>query len=145
MSENLLDKFTLQAMDLFGHKGSKEYYRRLQEERKLCATRCTSCEEITFPPRDFCPRCFHKEVAWEGIGEGAKLHAFTTQSRALRFTAPAVIGVVEIPNVGLIVAPIAGKMKELKIGQPLRLEVEDLEAGFSVPTFVPEEFVPEEG
>ena len=137
MATNPLDNFTNKAFQVFGHEGSAEYYRRLKEERTLCGTRCSDCAHVALPPRSFCPACFAAEVEWVSVGEHATLHAFTTQSRALRFMKPAVIGVVSIPDVGLMMAPIGAPMAELAIGQPLRLEILDLEAGFSVPQFVP--------
>ena len=135
MAEVLLDVFTEQAMAMYGHAGSVEFYRRLAEDRALCGTRCAACGSVSLPPRQFCPDCFHDEVAWVDVGDRAVLHAFTTQARALRFMAPAVIGVVEIADVGLFVAPIDGRYGDLAIGDPLRLEVMDLDAGFSVPRY----------
>jgi len=137
MAKTLQDTFTEQALKLFGHRGSQGYYQRLREERKLCTTQCKACEHIAFPPREFCPACFNDEVNWIEIGQGARLHAFTTQARALRFTAPDVIGVVEIPDVGFMMAPIAGRYDSLEIGQALELEVIDLDGGLVVPRFVP--------
>ena len=136
MAEVLLDVFTRQAMEMYGHAGSKEFYRRLAEDRALCATRCAACGDVALPPRGFCPACFHDDVTWVDVGDRAILHAFTTQSRALRFMAPAVIGVVEVPDVGLFVAHVAGRYDELSIGDELILEVMDLDAGFSVPRYV---------
>lgn len=136
MAEVLLDVFSKQAMALYGHAGSEEFYRRLAEDRMLCGTRCQACSAVALPPRNFCPDCFHKEVAWVDVGARATLHAFTTQARALRFMAPAVIGVVEIVDVGLFVAPIQGRYADLAIGDHLRLEVMDLDAGWSVPRYV---------
>ena len=137
MAQTLQDKFTEQGLKLFGHRGSQGYYQRLREERKLCTTQCKECKHIAFPAREFCPSCFHDEVDWITIGDGAKLHAFTTQSRALRFTAPDVIGVVEIPEVGFMLAPIGGRYDTLEIGQPLELEVIELDGGLVVPRFNP--------
>jgi uncharacterized OB-fold protein len=139
MAKTLQDTFTEQALKRFGHRGSQGYYQRLREERKLCTTQCKSCAHIAFPAREFCPACYHPEVDWISIGEGARLHAFTTQARALRFTAPAVIGIVEIPEVGFMLAPIGGRYDELQIGQPLTLKVIDLDGGLIVPSFVPTE------
>ena len=138
MGEVLLDVFTRQAMKLYGHAGSAEFYRRLAEDRTLCGTKCGACDRVALPPRDFCPDCFHGEVTWVDVGPRATRHAFTTQSRALRFMAPAVIGVVEVPDVGLFVAAIEGRYDELAIGDALTLGVMDLDAGFSVPRYTKE-------
>ena len=112
---NPIDVFTKQAMGVMASEASAEHYRRL-EEGALCATRCDDCARMTFPPQSHCPGCFGEHVSWEG----ARLYAFTTQGRALRFRTPAVIGIVEIPDVGLVLSPIEGAFSELRIGQALR-------------------------
>jgi uncharacterized OB-fold protein len=136
MAGNHLDIFSEQALEFFGHEGSREHYQRLKDERKLYATQCDSCGHKSYPSRSFCPECFEQSVTWVEIGEGATLYAFTTQSRALRFMAPAVIGVVEIPDVGLIMAPIGGALEDLQIGQALKLEVIDLSDDLTMHQFV---------
>jgi len=137
MSGNPLDDFSKQAIRVFGSEASTELFRRLKEDRSLCATRCDGCGEIAFPPRMHCPACFGAQISWVPIGEGATLYAFTTQSRGLRFTAPDVIGIVEIPDVGLVFAPIAGTRSELEIGQPLSVEIIEINDSISFYRFVP--------
>lgn len=139
MSGNPLQDFTLQAFEVFGTSASTEMQRRLAEDRALCGTHCSGCDETTFPPRDFCPTCFSEKIEWREIGAGATLFAFTSQSRGLRFTHPDVIGVVEIPGVGLVMSPIAGSLDTLEIGQPLSCEVIDIHDGLSAWRFCPME------
>jgi uncharacterized OB-fold protein len=134
---NHLDTFTQQALKVFGHEGSAEHYRRLREEKQLYATQCDACGHTAYPSRSFCPACFGDQVSWTPVGEGATLYAFTTQSRALRFMAPAVIGVVELPDVGLIVSPIGAPIEELSLGQALKLEILDLGEELTIHQFVP--------
>ena len=111
-----------------GNEASQEHYRRLAKG-ELCGTRCNQCEILTFPPQSHCPECFADAVTWEPIGDNATLYAFTTQTRALRFRAPCVIGIVEIPEVGLVVSPIGGVLDDLRIGQPLALEILSIDDG----------------
>ena len=73
------------------------------------------------------------ELGWEPFPTGGTIHAFTTQARALRFAAPAVIGVVDVPGLGKVLAPIAGRMEELSIGQ--RVEPEVIEAAEGIAYF----------
>ncbi len=137
MAENLLNVFTKQALKAFGHGGSAEMQRRLKEDGQLCATKCGACGQTNYPGRAHCPDCFSDDVAWVEFGDGATLFAFTTQARALRFMAPQVIGVVEIPDVGMVVAPIKGRYETLEIGMKLDVEVVDLEDGLCIHRFVP--------
>ena len=71
------------------------------------------------------------------IGDGATLYAFTTQHRGLRFTAPDVIGVVNVPDVGLIVTPLSGRLDEREIGQAMKPEVVDINEKLSTHRFIP--------
>jgi uncharacterized OB-fold protein len=121
-----MDVYTELALGTYGCAATAEMYRRLKVDRQLCGTRCTSCGRTSFPPRSHCPGCFHPETEWVPVGAGATLYAFTSQFRGTRFTAPEVIGIVDIPDVGLVVAPIGGSMETLSIGQPLQPEVIDL-------------------
>jgi hypothetical protein len=134
-----MEVFTGQALEQFGSLASKEFHRRLHEDRQMCATQCADCGEIAFPPRLHCPSCMSDGIDWVVLdgSRSAHLYAFTTQSRGLRFTAPEVIGVVEVAGVGLIIAPIAGTMAELEIGVALKPEVIDVHDGLSFYRFVP--------
>ncbi len=130
---NPMEVFTSQALDQFGSQASREFHRRLHEDRALCATRCGDCADTAFPPRLHCPKCMSSNIDWIEITEDmqATLYAFTTQSRGLRFTHPDVIGIVEIPEVGLIISPIAGTLADLELGQALKPEVIDIHEGLS--------------
>ena len=102
---NPMQTFTRQALEQFGSVASAEFHRLLKEDRKLCATRCGDCGEAAFPPRMHCPKCMSDAIDWTEINanSGATLVAFTTQSRGLRFTAPEVIGIVDVPEVGMFI------------------------------------------
>ncbi len=139
MSGNPLQDFTLQAFKFYGTKASAELQRRLATDRTLCGTHCKTCEETTFPPRDFCPSCFTDDISWQEIGQTATLYAFTSQNRGLRFTHPDVIGVVDIPGVGLVMSAIAGTLDTLELGQSLTCEVIDLHEGLCAWRFRPVE------
>jgi uncharacterized OB-fold protein len=134
---NFLADFTKQAVSMFGHEAADELQRRLREDRVLCGTRCASCGSVAFPPRSFCPDCFHADVTWVPIGEGATLYAFTTQKRGLRFAAPAVIGVADVPGVGFVLGPMKGSLDDLDIGMRLSVEVIDIDGGLAFHRFVP--------
>lgn len=124
---NPLDTFTKAADEAMHTLGSIEHYRRLQAEGTLHATRCDACGHAAFPPRVHCPACFGDDVTWEPVGPGT-LYAFSTQKRALRFTHPRVVGIVEVPEVGLIVTPIGAELDALEIGMPMRpatLQIDD--------------------
>jgi uncharacterized OB-fold protein len=123
--KDLVDKFSWAAMSRDANSTFAEYLRLLVEESRLCSTRCDGCGYVTFPARPFCPKCWATDVSWIDIHENATLYAFTTQNRSIRFMAPDVIGLVELPALtgnGRILTKIEGTIGDLTIGQPLTFE-----------------------
>jgi len=137
--KELIDEFTWKAIKHHADGATEEYYRRLREDKTFQTTRCTSCDVTSYPPRPFCPKCFGEAIEWVDIGatEGITLYAFTTQKTSLRFMAPDVIGVVDIPGVGRVVSKINGKLSDLQIGQKLRFEPFEISEDLTVHSFTP--------
>lgn len=136
--KDLIDKYTWEAINHDNDGATLEYYRSLGEDGLFRTTACNDCGKVAYPPRPFCPACFSENIEWTDIGErGATLYAFTSQARALRFGAPAVIGIVEIPGVGRILSKINAKLDELKIGQPLEFEPFQVSEKITVHTYTP--------
>ncbi|MCW5829705.1 MAG: OB-fold domain-containing protein [Deltaproteobacteria bacterium] len=121
--KDLIDKFSWQAMNNDADSMFGEYVRLLRDEKRLCSTKCKKCGHVDYPPRAFCTRCWGVSVQWIDIHESATLYAFTTQARSVRFMAPEVIGLVELPALpgpGRILSKINGKFGDLRIGQKLK-------------------------
>ncbi len=140
MTDQPLDYFTKQAIDAFGNAGAHGFYERLgpDADGRPMVTRCAACSAATYPPREHCPECLGDAVEWVPLApDGATLYAFTTNRRGLRFGAPAVIGVVDVPEVGFVLAPIAGALGDLRIGMPVRPEVVELSGGLRFHRFTP--------
>lgn len=96
-----------------------EFYRRLAEHGRPSTTTCARCQRTGFPPRLRCPTCGGAQE-WVELPLEGRLHAFTTQETALRFTAPAVLALVEL---GPVVVPgvLHQPYEQLAIGQPVTL------------------------
>jgi uncharacterized protein len=135
--ESPVDAHTLKSIEAHDDGVVLEFYRRLREERRLCSTHCTRCSKTSYPPRAFCPHCFGESLDWVEIGAGATLYAFTTQTRALRFTAPDVIGVVDLPGIGRILTRIDAPFESLRIGQAMRFAPLELSEKLVVHSFAP--------
>ncbi len=137
--KELIDELTWKAIKHNDDGATLEYYQRLRDEKKFYTTRCTSCETTSYPPRPFCPACFSEAIEWVDVGAigGATLYAFTTQKTSLRFMAPDVIGIVDIPGVGRVLSKINGKLKDLEIGQKLRFEPFEISKDMTVHSFTP--------
>jgi uncharacterized OB-fold protein len=115
---------------------SREFYRRLAEDRELASTRCGRCERTTFPPRARCPSCGDL-TSWVQVPMRGQLYAFTTQETALRFGAPAVLALAELGEV-TVPGIVRGDYQELEIGQPVSVHpFAEPETGLTLLEFVP--------
>jgi uncharacterized OB-fold protein len=64
---------------------------------ELRVQRCAACSHTYFPPRPFCPKCAHREVAWIKASGKGKLYSYVIHHRpAAGFTPPYSIAVVEL-------------------------------------------------
>ena len=135
--KDLIDKFTLAALKHHDDGATREFYRRLREDRKFQTTACKACQHTAYPPRPFCPACFSKDVEWVDVATDGTLYAFTTQARGLRFMAPDVVGVVEIEGIGRIVSKINAPLDKLAIGQKVRFEPFEVSEDLVVHSYSP--------
>ena len=114
---------------------AREFYRRLAAGR-LATTGCASCDVLRFPPLERCPSCGEPSVWRELSGRGV-VHAFTQQERGLRFTAPAVLGVVELEEGVRVFGLLDAPFESLSIGQPVELDPLGDEPGLTLLAFRP--------
>lgn len=100
---------------------AREFYRRLDSGR-LATTHCPACDELRFPPRDRCPSC-GTATRWQELSGRGAVYAFTQQERGLRFTAPDVLGVVELEEGVRVFGLLEAPFESLAIGQPVQLRL----------------------
>jgi uncharacterized OB-fold protein len=113
---------------------AREFYRRL-DAGSAATTRCTSCGTTGFPPRSRCAAC-DAETEWVALPSRGRLHAFTTQERALRFGAPAVFALVELGDAVVPGIVLDAAIDQLAIGGEVELAPERVdELGLSVCAF----------
>ena len=132
----ILAQATRAALEHYGDAATAEFLRRLREG-SFASTRCVTCAWTAFPPRPFCPRCLAAEVHWVELPHHGTLYAFTQQERALRFSAPDVIGLVELSGVGHVLSRIDAPFASLRIGAALELGFVDIGAGITLHQFRP--------
>ena len=109
----------------YGDEASKEFY-RLLKRREFKTTRCKSCADVALPPRMFCPACFGTDVEWIDLPRRGKLYAFSQQDRALRFSKPDVIGVVELEGAGRLLTRIDAPLDQLSIDMEVEVDFLDV-------------------
>jgi uncharacterized OB-fold protein len=118
---------------------ARDFYDRLGRG-EFCVARCAECGRPSFPPREFCFSCGSSDYELAAHSGRGTLYSFTTQERGFRFTAPDVIGLVELEDgVGLGFGVIRSRYEDLSIGQPMRLDPVEAEDGWTVPAWTPEE------
>lgn len=118
--KQIIDNATRRAIWFNADGATQQFYDYLKDGQ-FKGTRCLACRHIPFPPRPFCPTC-GSDVEWIDLPRQGTLHAWSTQARSLRFFAPDVLGLVELPGVGLVFSKIAGKLEALTIGLPVEVD-----------------------
>lgn len=112
---DMINKAMVVEVAEYGDRACQEFYKQLKEGN-FKTTKCNSCSEIYFPPREFCPACFKTDVEWVDMPKKGSLYGFTQQERSLRFGKPDVIGVVELEGVGRFLTRIDAAYEDLEIG-----------------------------
>lgn len=126
-------KYTRRDLD----PAARAFYERL-EAGEFCVGRCSECGHTAFPPREFCPSCGAEAVDLVAHSGNGNVYAFTTQERGYRFTAPDVLGLVELEGgVGRAFGVIKAPYEELSIGTAVVLETVTTDDGFTLPAWLP--------
>jgi uncharacterized OB-fold protein len=103
---------------------------------RLATTRCPDHGWL-YPPRLWCPACLREDLEWAELSGHGTLGAFSTQETALRFAAPAVIGLVDLDEGVRMLSHIAGRYEELRLGQRVRVDFQEID-GMTLHRFVPQ-------
>ena len=75
------------------------FFRALQSDGKITATKCSLCGKIYVPPRKVCPACFEGTMEWVDLPGTGELLSFTVARRQLASMpekAPLVYGLVKL-------------------------------------------------
>jgi uncharacterized OB-fold protein len=46
-------------------------------QRRFLTTCCAACGKFSFPPKPFCPHCWHREITWQDLSGHGILYAAT--------------------------------------------------------------------
>jgi uncharacterized OB-fold protein len=111
----------------------REYYRRL-EAGDLSTTWCGACEQPHFPPRERCARC-GGPTTWRALSRQGTAYAFTQQERGWRFTAPDVIGIVQLEGGVRVFGLFEDAFDRLAIGAPVEVALRPDDAGLTLLVF----------
>ena len=106
------------------HTKVADFARHLKDGR-LMASRCTECEQISFPPRADCPSCLSGDFAFSELQGTGTVVTFTRIDAApagFEELAPFVVGVVDLTETGRLLAWFGETIpeEEIRIGLPVR-------------------------
>jgi len=96
---------------------------------QLLGGRCTNCRRYFFPRRFLCPHCHQKDSVEEvALSKWGRLYSYCVVRVAPEgFTAPYILGYVDLPEGIRIFSPITGiDPSQLQIGMELELTIEPL-------------------
>lgn len=93
---NTMDIFPLETPE---QNKLHRFYDLLREGR-LTTTKCTRCDEISWPPRTICPSCLSDELEWIDLPKKGKLFTYTVQFAGVSpaFEVPLYLGMVQLDN-----------------------------------------------
>ena len=93
-------------------------------EGRLQTTQCEACGKFSFPPKPFCPHCWHKQVRWAPLAGSGRLYAATTIHAAptiFRDDIPYSVGIVDLDEGLRLACRLQGAVPPLD--SPVRLVV----------------------
>lgn len=99
---------------------------------RLLGSRCRACGEHFFPRRVICARCLEPGTEDVLLGPRGTLHTFTWvyfplfNSRRAEEEGGYGVGQVDLPEGPRVQCVLSGRRDELRIGMPMRLELEAL-------------------
>ncbi|MBI3193738.1 MAG: Zn-ribbon domain-containing OB-fold protein [Ignavibacteriae bacterium] len=101
------------------------YHREIPQRYRLEAAKCSSCGNISFPPRLVCPECKARKFETIKLNDEGKLITYTVirvASDKFSKETPFAVGIVELNDGVRLTTQIAdAEPEELSIGQKVRL------------------------
>lgn len=102
------------------------YWREIPQRYRLEAGRCSSCGEVSYPPRLTCPKCHSRQFETVKLQNEGKILSYTvTRVGPSQFAdqTPYAVGIVELDDGVRIMTQIADcDFDKLAVGQRVRLE-----------------------
>jgi len=78
-----------------------EHFWRALAEGRFVTTRCAKCARPSFPPKPFCPHCWHAAVEWAPLSPAGTVYSSTVVHAVpavFRHEAPYRVGIVDLDD-----------------------------------------------
>ena len=103
------------------HTSSVPLYWRLQKHRyNIIGARCTTCNNVYFPPKSFCPECRRKgkieEVTLSGKGKIISYTIIRVPPEGFENFTPYAVAIIELDEGTRISGQIVGDVNKVKTG-----------------------------
>ncbi|MYE57028.1 MAG: Zn-ribbon domain-containing OB-fold protein [Acidimicrobiaceae bacterium] len=108
---------------------------------KLVLPRCGACGSVFFPPREFCPGCWSRDLSWQPVSGRGTVWTFTEVHVAFYDDTwaddlPYVVAVIELDEGPRLLANVVEPdMDRLAIGDRVEATFEDRPEGVTLPMF----------
>ncbi len=119
-----------------------DFYWEKAQAHELWLRRCNACERAYFYPRDFCPQCGSRDVAWIQASGRGTLHTFAIVHRApvpaFRDRVPFVVAMVDLEEGARIPTNLIGVEPDpahIHVGMPVEVAFEDMTDEITLPLF----------
>ncbi len=112
------------------------------KRHQLLVQRCRACGARQHYPRGVCASCWSEDLEWLPSSGRGTVYSFTvthrTQARGFRDELPYVLAWVELEEGVQVLTNLVGcDPATLRIGAPVRVTFEDVNADVSIPRFTP--------
>ena len=107
------------------HKSSIPlFWRRFKSRYQLCGTKCTTCNNVYFPPKNFCPDCRRKgnieEFRFSGKGKIVSYTIIRVPPEGFEKYTPYAVAVIELDEGTRISGQIVGDINKVDIDKPVK-------------------------
>lgn len=104
------------------HTSSVALYWRLQKQKyNLIGTKCTNCEKVYFPPKEFCPDCRRKgnieEMKFSGKGNIVSYTIIRVPPGGFEKYTPYAVAIIELDEGTRISGQVVGDINKVDIGK----------------------------
>ena len=121
-----------------------DFYWENAQAHELWLRRCNACGRAYFYPRDICPHCFSRDVAWERASGRGTVYAFGIVHRgptpAFRDHVPYVVALVDLEEgarMATNLVDVEPDPEHVHVGMAVEVTFDDVTADVTLPKFRP--------
>ena len=134
---------TKRPLPTFPEPDTHPFWEATKQHELRCQV-CDDCASVVFHPRRHCPHCMSLKLSWKtSKGEGT-IYTYTVIRQiglpAFRDRVPYVVAWIDLDEGFRMLSNVVvgnGDVESIRIGQRVRVTLEDQEGGIALPLFTP--------